>query len=47
MLIQYGGMFLRKGGMDGTPIHVHLYNKKALQIMINNAGFKKWNIYPQ
>ncbi len=22
------------------PIHVHLYNKKALEILINNAGFK-------
>ena len=22
------------------PIHVHLYNKKSLEIIINNAGFK-------
>ena len=22
------------------PIHVHLYNKKSLEIIVNNAGFK-------
>ena len=24
----------------GSPIHLHLYNKKALEIIMDNAGFK-------